>query len=212
MQAMVDPETILTEMTSRVFLHTLFYYLDFFRHLLLYVFFMVSFLCDISGPFFKVHIHWNFRYVSRLFVIPLLKSGTRICTNGAEFMCLRHSFLCQYIVHKYVTCFGKHIVRKILNMSSLRLNITWRSWICKPWIYWSKKFTCPFWHVPVTFIRSDGWITCHGFRASGLPRRLFLRWASIFEQKSVVTGLWSKVKDNHCTKHFDHLLEYFHFV
>ena len=139
MQAMVDPETILTEMTSRVFLHTLFYYLDFFRHLLLYLFFMVSFLCDISGPFFKVHIHWNFRYVSRLFVIPLLKSGTRICTNGAGFMCLRHSFLCQYIVHKHVTCFGKYIVRKILNMSSLRLNITWRSWICKPWIYWSKK-------------------------------------------------------------------------
>jgi hypothetical protein len=54
MQAMVDPETILTEMTSRVFLHTLFYYLDFFRHLILYVCFMVS---ERTSNFLLQYIH-----------------------------------------------------------------------------------------------------------------------------------------------------------
>jgi hypothetical protein len=28
-------------------------------------------------------------------------------------MCLRH-FMCQYIVHKYVTCFGKYIVKNVI--------------------------------------------------------------------------------------------------
>ena len=35
-----------------------FHYLDFSHHLLLFLF-MVSLLCDISGTFFKIHIHRN---------------------------------------------------------------------------------------------------------------------------------------------------------
>jgi hypothetical protein len=32
-----------------------------------------------------------------------------------ENMCLRHQFMRQYIVHKYVTCFGKYIVKNVRN-------------------------------------------------------------------------------------------------
>ena len=78
-----------------------------------------------------------------------------------ENMCLRH-FMCQYILYKYVTCFGKYIVKNVRNCH--KIEFFWKKtfWWSSKYKSRSKKFTCPFGLVPMKFLLSDRQITCFG--------------------------------------------------
>jgi hypothetical protein len=90
-------------------------YLDFSNNLSLYVFFFsdITSLWYFRNIFQSSHSPdlWNFRYVSRLFVWIM---------NGARNMCLRHLFLCQYIVRNALNMSQRKVKDYLKSLDSLK--------------------------------------------------------------------------------------------